>query len=91
LTYPIATSLVAGNLMHSPFWGPYKAAVVIFTILNWLSMIGFFGSILWSQQKDPNAGRVGPKVLLGWPNRIMVVIYNVWVIIFAVCVIQMMK
>jgi hypothetical protein len=30
-------------------------------------------------------------VLLGWPNRIMVVIYNVWVIMLAVCVIQMMK
>jgi len=91
LTFPIAASLVAGNLVQSPFWASYKAYVILFTILNWLSMIGFFASIIWSRKKDPSAGRVGPKVLLGWPNRIMAVIYNVWVIMLAVCVIQMMK
>jgi hypothetical protein len=91
LTFPIAASLVAGNLVQSPFWASYKASVILFTILNWLGMIGFFASIIWSRRKDPSAGRVGPKVLLGWPNRIMVVIYNVWVIMLAVCVIQMMK
>lgn len=91
LTFPIAASLVAGNLVQSPFWAPYKACIILFTILNWLGMIGFFASIIWSRRKDPSAGRVGPKVLLGWPNRIMAVIYNVWVIILAICVIQMMK
>lgn len=91
LTFPIAASLVAGNLMHSPFWAPYKAVVVIFATLNWLGMLGFFGSIIWSRKKDPSAGRVGPNVLLGWPNRIMVLLYNVWVIVLAACVIQMMK
>ncbi len=91
LTFPIASTLVANALLRSPFWAPYTLAVFNFTLLNWLGMIGFFGSILWSRKKDPSAGRVGPKVLLGWPNRIMVLLYNVWVIVLAVCVIQMMK
>ena len=91
LTFPIATTLVANALLRSPFWTPYTLAVFNFTLLNWLGMIGFFGSIIWSRKKDPSAGRVGPKVLLGWPNRIMVLIFNVWVIVLAVCVIQMMK
>ncbi len=91
LTFPIASTLVANALLRSPFWEPYTLVVFNFTLLNWLGMIGFFASIIWSRRKDPSAGRVGPKVLLGWPNRIMVVIYNVWVIVLAVCVIQMMK
>jgi len=91
LTFPIASTLVANALLRSPFWEPYTLVVFNFTLLNWLGMIGFFGSILWSRKKDPSAGRVGPKVLLGWPNRIMVLLYNVWVIVLAVCVIQMMK
>jgi hypothetical protein len=91
LTFPLASTLVANALLRSPFWAPYTLAVFNFTLLNWLAMIGFFGSILWSRKKDPSAGRVGPKVLLGWPNRIMVVVYNLWVIVLAVCVIQMMK
>lgn len=91
LTFPIASTLVANALLRSPFWEPYTLVVFNFTLLNWLGMIGFFASIIWSRRKDPSAGRVGPKVQLGWPNRIMVVIYNVWVIVLAVCVIQMMK
>jgi hypothetical protein len=91
LTFPIASTLVANALLRSPFWEPYTLVVFNFTLLNWLGMIGFFASIIWSRRKDPSAGRVGPKVLLGWPNRIMAVIYNVWVIMLAVCVIQMMK
>lgn len=91
LTFPIASTLVANALLKSPFWEPYTLAVFNFTLLNWLGMLGFFGSIIWSRKKDPSAGRVGPKVLLGWPNRIMVVLYNVWVIVLAVCIIQMMK
>ncbi len=91
MTFPLAASLVAGGLLQSPFWAPYKVVVILFTALNWFGMIGFFGSILWSRKTDPSAGRVGPKVLLGWPNRIMVLLYNAWVIMLAVCVIQMMK
>ncbi|HCS40819.1 MAG TPA: hypothetical protein DIW44_14710 [Anaerolineaceae bacterium] len=91
LTFPIASTLVASAFLRSPFWEPYTLAVVLFTVLNWLGMIGFFASIIWSRKKDPTAGRVGPKVLLGWPNRIMVLLYNAWIIVLAVCVIQMMK
>jgi len=91
LTFPIASTLIANTLLQNPFWAPYTLAVFNFTLLNWLGMIGFFGSIIWSRKKDPSAGRVGPKVLLGWPNRIMVVLYNAWVIVLAICAIQMMK
>jgi hypothetical protein len=41
-------------------------------------MIGFFASIIISRIIDPSAGRVGPNVYLGWPNRILVVTYIVW-------------
>jgi hypothetical protein len=91
LTFPIASTLVGNSLIHNPFWAGFKALIIVFTILNWLAMIGFFASIILSRKKDPTAGRVGPNVLLGWPNRFLVVVYNAWIIMLAVSCIQFLN
>jgi hypothetical protein len=31
----------------------------------------------------PHAGRVGPHMLIGWPNRFLVLAYHVWLQIVA--------
>jgi hypothetical protein len=51
--------------------------------LVWLSLLVFFGSIIVSDAINPSAGRVGPEVFLGWPNRFLVVAYQIWLIIIA--------
>jgi hypothetical protein len=83
LTFPIAASLVAGSLARNQEWAAARRRLFWGTLLVWLSMLAFFGSIIVSRAFNPSAGRVGPDVLLGWPNRFMVLVYNIWLIILA--------
>ena len=84
MTFPIASSLVVGSLARNEKWSAVRHQQFWMEILVWLSMFAFFGSIIISTAINPSAGRVGPEVYLGWPNRLMVVIYNIWLITFAV-------
>lgn len=83
MTFPIAASLAARSLAQNPEWQGARPWLFWVTLLLWLSMFLFFGSISISKVNNPAAGRVGPDVLLGWPNRLMVVVYNVWLILVA--------
>ncbi len=83
MTFPIASSLIVGSLARNEEWGAVKRQQFWVEILVWLSMFAFFGSIIVSTSINPSAGRVGPEVYLGWPNRFMVVVYNVWLITIA--------
>jgi hypothetical protein len=80
LTFPIAAILVAASLARNQEWVTARRRLLWVTLLVWLSMFAFFGSILISQAINPSAGRVGPEVLLGWPNRFMVAAYAFWLI-----------
>jgi hypothetical protein len=84
MTFPIASSLIVGSLARNENWRAARRQLFWVEILVWLSMFVFFGSIIVSTAINPSAGRVGPEVYLGWPNRLMVVIYNIWLITVAV-------
>lgn len=84
MTFPIASSLVVGSLARNKEWSAARRRQFWMEILVWLSMVAFFGSIIISTAINPSAGRVGPEVYLGWPNRLMVVVYNIWLITIAV-------
>lgn len=83
MTFPIAATLVARGLLHNPRWAPARGWLVWGTALCWAGMVIYFGSIVVSGLITPGAGRVGPDVLQGWPNRLMVVIYSIWMIVVA--------
>jgi hypothetical protein len=80
MTFPIAASLAARSLSQHPDWTPVKGRLLWLTMLVWLSMFAFFGSIIVSNMFNPDAGRNGPEVYIGWPNRIMVIVYHLWLI-----------
>ncbi len=84
LTFPIAATLVAGSLAKNQEWKDAHRGMRWLTLLVWLSLIAYFGSIIVSNLANPSAGRVGPHVLQGWPNRAMVTVYSVWLIYVAV-------
>jgi len=83
LTFPIAATIVARSLARNPEWASARRRLLWGTLLVWLGPLAFFGSIIISNALNPAAGRVGPEVLLGWPNRFMVVVYHLWLIIAA--------
>lgn len=80
LTFPIAATLVARGLSSNPQWQGFRQPMNWLTFLVWLGLIAYFGSIIVSNLANATAGRVGPHVLQGWPNRAMVTIYSIWLI-----------
>jgi len=78
LTFPIISTIVAvtisGIVKHEQI--PF---LILATALTWVGLIGFFASSWISRKRDPSAGRVGPTIYLGWPNRIMVLFYSSWI------------
>jgi hypothetical protein len=83
MTFPIASFLVVGSLARNEEWSATRRQQFWVEVLVWLSMFAFFGSIIVSTAINPSAGRVGPEVYLGWPNRLLVVVYNGWLITIA--------
>jgi Protein of unknown function (DUF998) len=83
LTFPIAATLLRNGLLLNNTWAAAQSPLTFGTVLVWLGMVSFFASIIISRIIDPSAGRVGPKVYLGWPNRFMVFTYVIWIIIVA--------
>lgn len=83
LTFPIVASLISSSLKKNHEWVSGKQRLLWGTLLVWFSQIVFFSSITVSRIINPEAGRVGPDVYLGWPNRFLVVVYVVWLIMVA--------
>ena len=83
LTFPIASALIVGSLAQNKAWAANRRRLFWVEVFVWLGMVAFFGSISVSRVINPSAGRVGPEVFLGWPNRVMVIIYHVWLIVVA--------
>ena len=78
LTFPVMTTIACVAYSREDFLrGPVY--LVVATVLTWMGMLAFFASIAISRRIDPTAGRNGPTVYLGWPNRAMVLFYVVWI------------
>ncbi len=89
LTFPIAATLAVSSLLNNAVWQPERGWLIFFTILTWLGVLSFLGSIIVSRISNPNAVRVGPNVYSGWPNRFLAVAYNAWLIFLAVIALRM--
>jgi len=83
LTFPIVASLISGTLSRNPTWAQARGQLLWTTLLVWFGQLAFFGSIIISNAINPSAGRLGPEVYLGWPNRFMVVVYVIWLVTVA--------
>ena len=80
LTFPIASSLSITSLIKNEKWSTYQRPLILIEILVWLGMCAFFGSIIAARAAHPGVGRVGPEIWSGWPNRLMVICYHIWLI-----------
>jgi len=83
MTFPIASLFVVGSLARNPRWTAPGWHLWSLEGLVWLSVFAFFASIIISQAINPATGRVGPEVFLGWPNRFLVFVYHLWIIVLA--------
>jgi hypothetical protein len=90
LTFPIAATLAVNGLLHNELWLVSQSQLFLGTVLAWIGMIAFFATIIITRIKNPSAGEAGgPHVYMGWPNRFLVVMYILWLIIIAETALQL--
>jgi hypothetical protein len=77
-TFPIAASILTKNLRKNQAWSALHDALRRDKWIPWLGLLTFFGAIVVFRLLNPHAGRSGPFMLIGWPNRFLVVTYHVW-------------
>lgn len=81
-TLPIAATLIAFALSKHQTTRKSKTPLFWFTLLVWMGLIAFFYTMVrYASQAKTRA--YGPDVLIGWPNRFLVLTYSIWLIAVA--------
>jgi hypothetical protein len=81
IAQPFAAGLIGWKLARNPAWSSAKRLLVLVTGLAVVSFLVSFVTlgVFLSQ----SGGKFGPDVLVGWPNRIEILAYSVWLMTVA--------
>lgn len=77
---PVAAMLISVSLTRSQIWLPVRRSLLWTANLTWISLVLMFltiGIML------PRAGGFGPDVWIGWPNRLLMLAYGLWLMTVA--------
>jgi uncharacterized protein DUF998 len=86
--FPIAAALIGWSLARNRAWSPARRSLLWAASLAW---IGFLVFTLSMVVMFPDDGTFGPDVLIGWPNRFMIVAYSAWLMVVAWRALQLSK
>jgi hypothetical protein len=78
--FPIAAALIGWSLARNQAWSSARRLLLWAAGLAW---IGFLVFALSMVVMFPDDGTFGPDVLIGWPNRFMMMTYSVWLMVVA--------
>ena len=95
-TFPVAAMLISVSLSRTPPWSNVRKALLWIANLTWISVLLMAGTFIimivtFTQvggDITADAATVttlpsGVIALVGWANRFLVIIYNVWVMVVA--------
>jgi hypothetical protein len=75
---PIAAMLISASLVRHPAWSAARRWLLWTANLTWISLVVMFATVFIGLAQS--GGEFGPDVPAGWPNRLLVVAYCVWLI-----------
>lgn len=81
IAMPFAAGLVGWNLASNPAWSPARRSLFWASGLALVAFLGSFVSL--GVMVSQSGGKFGPDVLVGWPNRIEMLAYCVWLMTVA--------
>lgn len=81
ITFPIAATLYSSGLAHSQAWTASQGRLRWATVLVWLGLLSFAGSIIVLGIISQPVDRSNPNLLIGWQNRFMTVTYSLWLMV----------
>jgi Protein of unknown function (DUF998) len=87
IAQPIAAAFISWTLARNPAWSVARRALLS---TAGLALVAFLGSAAASGiMLSQHDGKFGPEVLVGWPNRLEVLAYSVWLMTVAWHAIQL--
>ena len=78
---PVAAAFIGWSLARNQAWTSARRPLIWATALALLSFLVSSSSL--SIMLSQHDGRFGPDVLIGWPNRLEVLAYSVWLTVVA--------
>lgn len=85
--HAIAALLISISLSRNPAWTSARRSLMLSAHFTWISLVVMFASIFIYLGKTD--GKFGPDTLIGWPNRLLLVAYCVWLMTVARQVIRL--
>src|SRR5712691_10938868 len=67
---PIAAVLISLSLVRNQAWSSARRSLLWAAHLTWISLLVMFAPLLVLLPQS--GGQFGPKVIIGWPNRILI-------------------
>lgn len=81
LAMPFAAAFVGWKLVRNPAWSSARRPLLWATGLALLAFLASFVSL--GVMVSQSGGTFGPDVPVGWPNRIEILAYSVWLMVVA--------
>ena len=81
MAMPFAAGLIGWRLARIPALSSAKGSLLWATGLALVAFVVSFVSI--GVMVSQSGGKFGPEVLVGWPNRIEIIAYSVWLMVVA--------
>lgn len=78
LAMPIAATLIMRSLKYSAAWRRIRRLPNIITVAMWASLTLFFGVMMATFK-----GEFNPDVIIGWPGRILILSYTLWLLVIS--------
>lgn len=79
--FPLAALLITQGLRRNDAWAFARRALQWTAHLTWISLVFMLAVVTVLLPR--HGGAFGPGVWIGWPNRLLVIAYSVWLLIFA--------
>jgi hypothetical protein len=86
---PIAAVLISRSLARDQAWSSTRRLFLLTAHLTWISLLLMAAAL--AVMLPQNDGRFGPDVLIGWPNRLLLVAYDAWLIVVAWPAVQLIR
>jgi hypothetical protein len=78
-TFPIVATLISRGVSRNPAWAAVRRWLFWATTLVWIGLAVFIiGTVIAHTKLPPDYGDFGPKVMVGWENRFMMLCYSIW-------------
>jgi hypothetical protein len=77
----IAPMLISLSLIRNQSWFPARRSLLWTANLTWMSLVLMLATLFIGLSQS--GGQFGPNVLVGWPNRLLMLAYGGWLMLAA--------